>query len=273
MQPMSRQYSTGHNPWVAAGGISADARLRLFCLPPAGGGSALYRGWMERLAPDVDVVPVTFPGREMRFAEPPIARLDVLTEMAATGLRSLLDRPYALFGYSMGALLAHRLAHRLAAERLGEPTHLFAAAHRGPGIQHRGPDLHALPHDEFWQRLATHDGMPREVIENRELRVVLEPLLRADFSVVETAGPAPEAMLSCPITAIGGDADHSVAIDELDAWRHATVGNFERLTLPGHHFFIANSQELLLRIVAERLRNGPTRAAMPAPLRGHQPLK
>jgi medium-chain acyl-[acyl-carrier-protein] hydrolase len=269
MQPMSRSSHTHRNPWVAAGGVSAGARLRLFCLPPAGGGAAIYRRWMERLAPDVDVVPVTFPGREMRFAEPPIASLDVLTEMAATGLRSLLDRPYALFGYSMGALLAHRLAHRLAAERLGEPTHLFAAAHRGPGIPHFGPGLHALPHDEFWRCLATYDGMPREVVENRELRGVLEPLLRADFSVVETAGPAPDAMLSCPITAIGGDADRNIAIDELDAWRHATVGNFELLTLPGHHFFIADSQELLLRIIAERLRNGPVRVAMPASLQGY----
>jgi medium-chain acyl-[acyl-carrier-protein] hydrolase len=251
---MSRSQHTVRNPWVAAGGVSAGARLRLFCLPPAGGGAAIYRGWMQRLAPEVDVVPVTFPGREMRFGEPPIARLDVLTEMAAAGLRPLLDRPYALFGYSMGALLAHRLAHRLAAERLGEPIHLFAAAHRAPGLRRRGPELHRLPPDEFWRRLANYDGMPREVIENRELRDVLEPLLRADFSIVETAGPAPEAMLSCPVTAIGGDADRSIAIDELDAWRHATAGTFELLTLPGHHFFISNSQELLLRIVAERLR-------------------
>ena len=253
-RPISRSHYNGRNPWVAAGGVSANARLRLFCLPPAGGGAAIYRGWMQRLAPEVDVVPVTFPGREMRFAEPPITRLDVLTEMAANGLRSLLDRPYALFGYSMGALLAHRLAHRLAAEQLGEPTHLFAAAHRAPGIRHGGPDLHTLPHEEFWQALASYDGTPREVIENRELRAVLEPLLRADFSVVETAGQAPKAVLSCPVTAIGGDADRSIALDELAAWRHATVGDFELLTLPGHHFFIAGSQELLFRIVAERLR-------------------
>ncbi|WP_375413915.1 thioesterase II family protein [uncultured Bradyrhizobium sp.] len=272
MQPNSPR-GIDRNPWVAAGGISPNARLRLFCLPPAGGGAALYRGWMQRLAPEVDVIPVTLPGREMRFAEPPITRLDVLTDRAATGLRPLLDRPYALFGYSMGALLAHRLAHRLAAERLGEPIHLFAAAHRGPGIQRGGPELHELPHDEFWQRLATYDGMPREVIENQELRGVLEPLLRADFSVVETAEPAPEAVLSCPITAIGGDADRSVTVEEIDAWRIATVGNFERLTLPGHHFFIAHSQELLLRIVAERLRNGPAQAAILSSLRSRDSLK
>jgi surfactin synthase thioesterase subunit len=232
------------------------ARLRLFCLPPAGGGSALYRSWMDRLAPDIDVVPVTLPGREMRFSEPPITNVNVLADLVALGLRPLIDRPYALFGYSMGALIAHRLAYRLASERLGEPVHLFAAAHRGPGVQRRRPTLHALPGDEFWQSLATYDGMSRDVTENLELRALFEPLLRADFSVVETAEPVPDVVLSCPITAIGGDADHSVAIDELDAWRHATFGPFDRLTLPGHHFFITDSQNLMLRIIGDRLGRG-----------------
>ena len=253
MQPMSRSQHTVRNPWVAAGGVSAGARLRLFCLPPAGSGATIYRSWMERLAPEIDVVPVTFPGREMRFAEPPIARLDVLTEMAC--------RPAfpALIGLMRCSATRWERYWRTGWRTGWRPNasasrSICSRRRTAPRVLGRGPELHRLPPDEFWQ-LANYDGMPREVIENRELRDVLEPLLRAAFSVVATAGPTPKAMLSCPVPALGGAAAHSIAIDELAAWRHATAGTFELLTLPGHHFFISNSQELLLRIVAERLRH------------------
>lgn len=242
------------NVWAAAGGVTRSARLRLFCLPPAGNGAALFRSWIDRLAPEIDVVPVTLPGREMRFSEPPIAKLDQLLEEVATGLRPLCDRPYALFGYSMGALLAHRLAHRWAADGLGEPKHLFAAAHRAPGVPRREPELHRLPHHLLWDSLARYDGIPPEIMENHELRAVLEPRLRADLALVETAGPPPDLCLNCPITAIGGAADKAVSIDDLTPWRDATRGQFERLIFPGHHFFITSSHQELQDAIATRLQ-------------------
>jgi surfactin synthase thioesterase subunit len=249
--PMKSPRST---PWAAAGGATASAGLRLFCLPFAGGGSAAYRGWRGRFGGDVDVIPITLPGREMRFAEPAYRALAPLVDAMADGLASLLDRPYALFGYSMGALIAHRLADRLAAGEAGEPAHLFAAAHRAPQLARRLEPIHDLPSDAFWHRLGQYNSMPSPVLENRELRDLLEPVLRADFAVVETAGPPPARRLSCPVTAIGGSLDRFVDAAALQAWAAVTTGSFECLTMAGGHFFINEVGDALIDAVVEALR-------------------
>src|SRR5689334_6006959 len=137
-----RPAGEARNRWIAFSQPSADARLRLFCLPFAGGGAGIYRSWPEFFPADIDVLPVALPGREMRFAERPFERLSTLIPALAQAMEPLLDRPYALFGYSMGALIAHRLALHLSSRGFGEPAHLLVAAHRAPGVPRRGPDLH-----------------------------------------------------------------------------------------------------------------------------------
>src|SRR5207248_8845331 len=97
------------------GTSSDDARVRLFCFPHAGGGSAFFRPWRLALAPDVEVRPVVLPGRESRVHELPYRRIEQLLDPLCTALEPYVDRPYGFFGHSLRAVLAVEVARRCAA--------------------------------------------------------------------------------------------------------------------------------------------------------------
>src|SRR5690606_41003133 len=108
------------------------ARIRLVCLPHAGGGANAYRSWAALLPPGVDLVCVQYPGREDRLAEAPVDDMAAAVGAIARELAPLLDRPYALFGHSMGSAVGYELARRLRDEGRPEPERLFASGRRAP---------------------------------------------------------------------------------------------------------------------------------------------
>src|SRR5690349_1621425 len=88
----------GHKP-------NPRARLRLFCFPYSGGAAWAYRDW-QSLPPDIDVCGIELPGRGKRLREAPLNKMSLAVELVAKEIISLLDRPYAFFGHSMGAIMA-----------------------------------------------------------------------------------------------------------------------------------------------------------------------
>src|SRR5262245_17824866 len=112
--------------WFASAPTRARGRVQLFCLPYAGGGTATYRHWPSSLPKDIDVCPVFLPGRERRFLEPAFCRIGPLVESLAAAMAPAMDRPFALFGHSMGALIAFELARYVAPTSAGARlVHLF----------------------------------------------------------------------------------------------------------------------------------------------------
>ena len=242
------------NPWLAGSPQDGRARLRLFCFPYAGGGSSIFRTWPKCLPETIAVCPVELPGRGARLREAPRTRLADLVGEMAEGLSPYLDRPFAFFGHSMGALLGFELARTL--RRMGGPLprHLFVSGHRAPQIPDPGPHVHALPEPAFVAELRRLGGTPPAVLEHEELMQLLLPILRADFALVETYAYAPESPLSCPITALGGREDPEAGPGDLAAWRDQTTGDFSLRMLPGDHFFVHTAQPLLLAALSHALQ-------------------
>lgn len=243
------------NPWIAYRKPRPGARLRLFCFPYAGGAASIYRTWADELPADVEVCPVQPPGREGRIRERPVTSTEEMVQAAAEGLAEELDRgPYALFGHSMGAVTAFELARRRRDAGGPEPVHLFASGRGAPTVVDLDEPIHDLPPERFRQRLRELNGTPVEVLEHPELMELVEPLLRADFRVVETYRYAPAAPLTCPITALGGLADDHVPAERIEPWREMTSGPYRQHMLPGDHFFLNGpARGDVLRIVARAL--------------------
>ena len=122
--------------WLIPLGTPHATRMRLFCFPPAGSGTVAYRAWAPLAAPGLEVNAVLLPGRETRFAEPPVDDMAALASQIADAIAPLAGQPFALFGHSLGALLAYEVARRLAAQGCA-PGHLFASGHLAPAIGSR----------------------------------------------------------------------------------------------------------------------------------------
>jgi medium-chain acyl-[acyl-carrier-protein] hydrolase len=241
------------SPWLSPARPNPNAALRLFCFPYAGGSAQIYRSWSKRLPTSVEVCAVQLPGRGNRLREPPFTDLHTLVRALAEALLSYLDKPFAFFGHSMGALIGFELAQRLRERASPGPIQLFVSGHRAPQLERDGPTTYDLPEPELLAELRRMNGTPREVLEHPELIQLMLPLLRADFEVVQTYLYAPRPPLDSPITAFGGLRDEDVSREQLARWREQTTAEFSLHMLPGDHFFIQTSETLLLEVLSRKL--------------------
>jgi medium-chain acyl-[acyl-carrier-protein] hydrolase len=241
------------NSWVTCPKPNPQADLRLFCFPYAGGSSLIFRTWASSLPENIEVCPIEFPGRGIQMRSVPFTQLEPLVSAIATVLLPYLNKPFAFFGHSMGGLISFELTRLLRRNYSVNPVHLFISGRRAPQILDCDPPIHALPEPEFLEELRHLNGTPEAVLQNVELMQLLLPILRADFSVLETYVYALEPPLECPITAFGGLQDKEASSTELEAWREHTTTSFQLQMFSGDHFFLHSAQPLLLQSIAQQL--------------------
>lgn len=242
------------NAWFQNGQMSGQVELKVFCFPYAGGSAFVFKKWADHLPSTVQLIPVELPGRGARLKEPPYVSLPSLIGDLEGLIWSLLDKPFVLFGHSMGAIIAFELARYLRRKYDCEPQALFISGRRAPQIPNSDPINYNLPKDEFIKELIELDGTPKEVIEHEELMDMMIPLLRADFQLTQTYEYTADIPLQCPIAVYGGLEDHHVPREVLLPWKEMTSSNFSLHMLPGDHFFLRSSQTQLLALLARELR-------------------
>lgn len=244
---------TRFNEWISCPRPNPGAKVRLFCFPYSGAAANIYYPWADVLPPGWEICPVQLPGRGTRLREPLAERLRPQVEGIAAGIAPYLDKPYAFFGHSMGALISFELSRTL--RRMGTPlpVRLFVSGHQAPQLPDRNPPLHALPHAEFLAKLRELNGTPEEVLRHDELLQLLVPILRADFAVCETYVYQAEPPLPVPLSAYSGLGDDYVNREELDGWRAQTSSAFSLRMFPGDHFYLNSARPYLLQALAREL--------------------
>jgi medium-chain acyl-[acyl-carrier-protein] hydrolase len=250
---MSAAGSAPVGPWLLRFEPRPHASSRLLCVPYAGIGAAVYRPWLPLLPSDIELVAVELPGRGTRLREPPGDRLDPVVAALWAALEPLLDRPLAIFGHSMGALIGFELAREL--RRRGcPPQHLFASGRRAPRLPDRFSSVADLPDAEFVAEIQRRfDGIPLQVLHEPDLLHLMLPALRADVALLEHHVYRPEPPLELAITAFGGEEDGQVDPVELQAWQEETVGPFRLELFPGDHFFIQSARAEVVAAVVDSL--------------------
>lgn len=239
--------------WVRRSPAGVDARVRLFCFAHAGGGSAFFRPWRAVLEPEIEICPVVLPGRESRVREPPFTSTNALVGPLTGGLLPHLDRPFAFFGHSVGAVVAYEATRALARAAKPLPSVLVVSGRRAPHLPARRPPLHGLPDDRFLAAVGALNGTPSEVLEHRRLLEVFLPVLRSDFEINETYVPSPGGRLACPISSYMGRVDPEVTPDEMRAWEQVTEDRFELRVFEGDHFYLKGTPFELMAAIRARL--------------------
>ncbi len=241
---------TSASRWLWMPRLSPSPRLRLFCLPYAGGSASIYREWFAMVPADVYLCPIQLPGREGRFTEPPVDDPAVLLDGLHQAMLPLLDRPFVLLGYSMGALIAHALACHLQALGGPNPQRLVVAACSSP-LHPVGVDPDRMGDAEFTAHVRALGGTPEAVFEHKELLELLLPLLKADFRLVrrlreKAASESKAVLLDCPITALAAHQDAHAMPPQVARWADHTRGRTHATGIPGGHFALWQQARLLM---------------------------
>ncbi len=237
--------------WFSRPKPNPGALLRLFCFPYAGGSATIFRDWPRRIAGTAELCVLKLPGRGGRRSELPFTRLEPLVDVIAEAITPWLDKPFAFFGHSMGALISFELARQLRRDRGLLPLHLFLSGRPAPQLPAPQPPIHALPDPEFIEELRRFNGTPAKILQDREILQLMIPILRADLAACETYRYRVEEALYCPMTVFGGVQDHWTSKEALEAWQVHTTGEFKLHMFPGDHFYLNTMYDTLLDRVNE----------------------
>ena len=224
--------------WLLRSPTDTD-RLRLFCLPYAGGSAGAYLPWAAMAGQTLTVCPLEPPGRGTRFHEPLILDPDTMVERMADAVEHhAWDRPYVLFGHSLGGLMAFELTRALRRRGLPLPAHLFISATMAPSVRRADVWDDACTDGTLLSRLAAYQGTPREVLEDTQLMALLLPVIRADFGVLARYRYWQELPLPVAITVLAGRNDPHTHAAGIEAWQAQTELPLELQWFEGDHFFL-----------------------------------
>lgn len=243
-------------PGTAAGPSDATP---LICFPYAGGTPSVFHDWQRHLGEHLRVVPVLLPGRGLRLREEPYQDMDPLVRDVAHALTAhgLTTGGYALFGHSMGALLAYEVACALRRQGASEPRHLFVSAGRAPHLYAERAD-HLLTDDDLCALVGDIGGLgPDDNVGRAYLRRRL-PTLRADLRACERYRWTPRAPLGCPVTAFSAADDPIATEEQVSAWKGYTDGPFVHHHVPGDHFFLGGPSRRPLLHTLRRTAEPPS---------------
>lgn len=244
-----------------------DLSVRLFCLPYAGASARMYEAWARKLAPSIVVTPVELPGRGSRAHERPVAGTEALLRDLTAFVTRFCDRPFALFGHGLGALLAYEIAARLEWRHDRVAERLYVSGQGAPRAGAGMDELSRLPHEPFLARVRELYGSARRTFADPEAIGRLLPLMRADFAIAEAYRARAE----------GGDrGDASADRARLAGWRAHTRRHCQVRMFPGGHLFPHTAGEQVTDMLATDLNGtggfrpggGPVRAY--APLAGRR---
>ncbi|MGX7829144.1 thioesterase II family protein [Actinokineospora sp. 24-640] len=233
------------------------AALRLVCVPYAGGGAAAaYGAWAELLDDSVELVLAQLPGRERRFGEPARADMAAVAGPLAEAVAAHLRPPVALFGHSMGALVAFETARGLP-----EVERLLVSSSKAPALPF-GDAPHRLDDAGLTAWVTRLGGAPADLLANQEMLALLLPTVRADLRLCFDYLGSTNSTVDCPVTAFGAVADPLAAPADVAAWAAHTTAGFDLVERPGGHFHLNHDPSPVIAAAHDTARRAVKEGAL-----------
>jgi surfactin synthase thioesterase subunit len=229
-------------------------KTNVFFIPFAGGNRYSFREYFKKIPPALDFIALEYPGRGMRMNDALLTDVGAIVNDLYSQIRQQVGgTPYAIFGHSMGALVAFLLARKLSDHRDRLPKYLFLTGTSGPSAISRNiKQRHQLGREEFIHAIREMGGLPDEILANEELLEYFEPILRADFTAVETYRYAEARPLNIPMTIVTG-TDEEMSEEDISLWQQESVCRVKFQKLPGGHFFVLSHVAAILEMISLEL--------------------
>jgi pyochelin biosynthetic protein PchC len=233
--------------------VCDDVPAQLVCFPHAGGSASYFYSMAGALQPDVAVLAIQYPGREDRYAEPPIDDIGRLADRIAVEVKPHLRSGTVFFGHSMGAILAFEVALRLEQGGGLGPAALIASGRRAPSRQ-RDDRVHLRDDDGLLDEVRRLGGTRSALLADPDVRNLVLPAIRSDYRAIETYRCSDPAVLDCPVFVFVGDADPMVTLAEAWAWERHSSAEVEVRVFPGGHFYLAERGDEVVENIRQVLK-------------------
>ncbi|MEK7434763.1 MAG: thioesterase domain-containing protein [Cyanobacteriota bacterium] len=222
-------------------------KKNLFCIPYAGGSSIIYNSWHKFLDINFELFPVELAGRGKRYKTPLYLTFDQAVNDIFTIIEEqITNLPYAIFGHSMGGLIAYELYFKIIEEGYNPPSHIFLSAIKPPHLKNK--NISDLSDEKFKEEIMNFSNIQKKILKNQVLSDILLPILKADFKVFENYSfNNSRNKLDCPITVFFAEND-LITDEEILQWSDYTNLNFNMYNFSDDHFFI-NKEENSNRII------------------------
>lgn len=228
----------------------------LFCLPYAGGSESIYYKWKKFLDPSIELVPLALKGRGKRFSEDFYENLEEAVDDIFENIKNkIVDEDYAIYGHSMGSLLAYELYYKISDHNFRKPKHIFFSGYMAPSIIRKKENTHELSDNNFMQKVMKLGGTPEELMNNQVLLQIFLPVIRSDFKMLEGYKyKKREKKIDCDVSILNGKQD-SIKLNEKLAWKNHVSQGFNIYNFEGNHFYINTNIKNITDIISDTLSN------------------
>jgi surfactin synthase thioesterase subunit len=263
--------------WIVPAEPSRAGRCTLLCCPHAGGGPSAFHAWGPLLPEGADLSVIALPGRETRFGEPALTRVEQLIPPLLQAVRHAVPPGFALLGHSSGAIVVFELTRRLLQTGGPRPALVVVAGCHAPHVaalrqrqaaaracrDARGARLSDLPAPELLDLLSEYAGPTQQAVQDPELLELVLPAIRADLALIDNYAPHPPPSLPVPIHGLAGRSDPIVPPAEVARWEEVAGGGFDMSVFDGDHFFMYERGPAVLALVTATLERHASAVGRP----------
>ncbi|WP_299136674.1 thioesterase domain-containing protein [uncultured Tenacibaculum sp.] len=229
-------------------------KIKLFCLPYAGGSANIYSKWNESLEEHIELCPIELAGRGSRIGERHYTSLnEVVNDIFNHISEDILSHDYAIFGHSLGAFLTYELIQKIISEGLPSPIHSFFSGRTPPGVKRRKKLFSTMNSLEFENAILDLGGTPPDFFKYPELKRIFIPLLRSDFALSETIVERKDIILLNNSVSVLIGEEEGITLENAVKWDEYTSKECTVHSIKGGHFFLLHEQEAVIKIINESL--------------------
>lgn len=232
------------------------SKPQLFLLHFAGGNSYSFDFMKEHLKDVYDIIPLELPGRGKRIKEDLLKDKHSAIRDYVQQIKTFRNnQSYIIYGHSMGADLGFYVT-KIMEHHMDAPLCLITSGNAGPGADEIDDEGNVVKKNrylmndvDFKKELREIGGMPEEILNDDDIFNFFNPIIRADFEVLEKENHlSAELTINTPIHAIMGSKEPSVA--QIRNWEKRTTSKFDHTIMEGNHFFIHDHPYQLAQVIA-----------------------